>query len=161
MYNNWNTLLLFFPAMKTEYFSQIHKAFFDLIECIEVNSDHPSDPSQLAVKRKFRLHVIYLFTFADFSYQVCCLSQNWLSKWLLCRSYCTVWSANDRVWGSVWNVTFFMELDSYRSCPSIASFLQQLCIKKPFAALGHYLITEIINNTCCVVLLCWSSNYLQ
>ena len=39
--------------MKTEYLSQIQKAFVDLMECIEVKSDHPSDPSRLAVRMKF------------------------------------------------------------------------------------------------------------
>ena len=53
--------------MKTEYLSQIQKAFVDLMECIEVKSDHPSDPSRLAVRMKFRLKVIYLLTFADFT----------------------------------------------------------------------------------------------
>ena len=38
-------LLLFFQAMKIEYRSHIQKAFVDLMECIEVKSDNPSDPS--------------------------------------------------------------------------------------------------------------------
>ena len=49
--------------MKIEYLSHIQKAFVDLMECIEVKSDNPSDPSRLAVRMKYRLKVIYLFTF--------------------------------------------------------------------------------------------------
>ncbi|KAL5502919.1 hypothetical protein EMCRGX_G009777 [Ephydatia muelleri] len=41
----WTSLLL---AMKIEYLSHIQKAFVDLMECIEVKSDNPSDPSRLA-----------------------------------------------------------------------------------------------------------------
>ena len=66
--------------MMTEYLSHIQKAFVDLMECIEVKSDNPSDPSRQAVRMKHRLNVIYLFTFADFAYHECCLPQNWMSK---------------------------------------------------------------------------------
>ena len=41
--------------MKIEYLSHIQKAFVDLMECIEVKSDNPSDPSRLAV----RMNVLY------------------------------------------------------------------------------------------------------
>ena len=66
--------------MKIEYLSHIQKAFVDLMECIEVKSDNPSDPSCLAVRMKHRLNV---FTFADFAYHDCGLPQNWMSKRLL------------------------------------------------------------------------------
>ena len=57
-YVYYYTLILFFPAMMTEYLSHIQKAFVDLMECIEVKSDNPSDPSRLAVRMKYRLNVI-------------------------------------------------------------------------------------------------------
>ena len=65
--------------MKTEYLSHIQKAFVDLMECIEVKSDNPSDPSRLTVRMKHRLNV-NLFTLADFAYHECCLPQNWMVK---------------------------------------------------------------------------------
>ena len=87
MYTNLSNhiyiLLLFYSAMKTFFFSHIQKACVDLMECIEVKSDNPSDPSRLAVRMKNRLNVIYPFTFADFAYHECCLPQNWMSKRLL------------------------------------------------------------------------------
>eukprot|EP00731_Ephydatia_muelleri_P025839 Em0017g922a len=41
-------LHLILKSMKIEYLSHIQKAFVDLMECIEVKSDNPSDPSRLA-----------------------------------------------------------------------------------------------------------------
>eukprot|EP00731_Ephydatia_muelleri_P022374 Em0014g965a len=100
-------LHLILKSMKIEYLSHIQKAFLDLMECIEVKSDNPSDPSRLATLLTMNAAYLRMGCQND-----CCEGFTALFDQLMTGS----------------------KVVSETCYPSIASFLRQLCIKKPFAA---------------------------